>query len=243
MGNLLVNLVSQTASFRNPDFQNFHKTLDLPPPTAIIGLVGAALGYSPLKAQEFYFENKIKFGVSGVSKGRFKDTWKYSKKTKEMWLYSPELDGSIIQKEYLIKTSYSIVFKAEDLIIKQLKEGFQSPVFALTMGNSDSLAKIEYIEENLQEIDSSEVEYCLVEGNVIENVLNNSDKQLEFSIYERKEPLAYDLPISFEYKSDYGRRTVNRVKTLSFIQTKMALNYSINGIKFGDKFIPYITLS
>lgn len=243
MGNLLVNLISQTASFRNPDFQNFHKTLDFPPPTVIIGLMGAALGFSPLKAQEFCFENNIKLGVSGLSKGKFKDTWKYSKKIKEMWLYSPGIDGSIIQKEYLIQTSFSIVFNAEDLIIKQLKEGFQSPVFALTMGNSDSLAKVQYVKENLEEIERSEVEQCLVEGNVIENVLNNSNKQLEFSIYESKEPIAYDLPISFEYKSDYGRRTVNRIKTLSFIHSKMVLNYSVYGVKYEDKFIPYITLS
>lgn len=243
MGNLLVNLRSQTASFRNPDFQNFHKTLDFPPPTAIIGLMGAALGLSPLKAQEFCFENKIKIGVSGISKGRFKDTWKYSKKTSEMWLYSPGLDGSIIQKEYLIQSSFSIVFKAEDIIIKQLKEGFHNPVFALTMGNSDSLAKVAYIHENLEEVESSEVEYCVVEGNVIENVLNNSNKQLEFSIYETKEPLAYDLPISFDYKSDYGRRTVNRIKTLSFIHSKMVLNYSVQGVNYKDQFIPYISLS
>jgi CRISPR-associated protein Cas5t len=243
MGNLLVNLKSQTASFRNPDFQNFHKTLDFPPPTAIIGLVGAALGFSPLNAQEFCFENKIKLGVCGVSKGRFKDTWKYSKKTNEMWLYSPGLDGSIIQKEYLIQTSFSIVFKAEDIIIKQLKEGFQAPVFALTMGNSDSLAKVAYVQENLEEVESSEVEHCVVEGNVIENVLNNANKHLEFSIYETKEPLGYDLPISFDYKSDYGRRTVNRIKTLSFIHSKMVLNYLVQGVKYEGQFIPYITLS
>jgi CRISPR-associated protein Cas5t len=242
MENLLIKLVCQTATFRNPDFQNFHKTLDFPPPTTIIGLVGAAMGFSPLKAQEYCYENRLMFGIYGNYKGKCKDTWKYSKKTKEMWLYSPGLDGSIIQKEYLIHANFFLLLKAQNEIIEDLKNGFECPVFALTLGNSDSIAKVEWIKKGIKEEESTEVENTVLEGNVIENVLRNPDKSLDFSVYQISEPFAFDLPISFEYQSDYGRRTVNKVKTLSFISSKMILNYSVEGVKFEDKFIPFISL-
>ena len=102
MKNFIIEIQCQTASFRNPDFQNFHKSLELPPPTTIIGLAGAALGYSPLRAQEFFDESKFEIGIYGTYLGKCKDTWKYNKGIRDMRLYDPGLDGSIIQKEFLI---------------------------------------------------------------------------------------------------------------------------------------------
>lgn len=49
----VIEIRSVTASFRNPEFQNFHKSFRLPPPTTLIGLAGAALGLSPKSAQDF----------------------------------------------------------------------------------------------------------------------------------------------------------------------------------------------
>jgi len=43
----VLEIITNTATFRNPDFQNFHKTLNLPPPPTLIGFAGAALGLSP----------------------------------------------------------------------------------------------------------------------------------------------------------------------------------------------------
>ncbi|HMQ08581.1 MAG TPA: CRISPR-associated protein Cas5 [Saprospiraceae bacterium] len=242
MSNLAIEIVSQTASFRNPDFQNFHKTLELPPPTTIVGLAGAALGFSPLKAQEFFAENQISIGVYGAFMGKCSDTWKYSKRTKEMWLYRTELDGSIIQKELLIHNRFIIVFSGNKGNIEELKIAFFHPVYALTLGNSDSLAKILHIEQDLKEVESNEIEQTIVEGNVIDNVIRLALEKMEFSIYQTPEPISYDLPVSFSYDSDYGKRTVSGVKTFSIIGKKMKLNYTINGLLYRDIFIPTISL-
>ncbi|NJN33797.1 MAG: CRISPR-associated protein Cas5 [Saprospiraceae bacterium] len=50
----LIQVQSQTATFRNPEFQNFHKSFALPPPTTIVGLAGAALGFDAKAAQDFF---------------------------------------------------------------------------------------------------------------------------------------------------------------------------------------------
>ena len=107
MKNFVVEIKSQTASFRDPNFQNFHKTLDLPPPTTIIGLSGAALGLSPLQSQDFFEDGDFQIGIYGNYDGRCNDTWKYDRRHTNRGLkYDPGMDGSIIQKEFLIQNTF-----------------------------------------------------------------------------------------------------------------------------------------
>lgn len=241
MKNLVIEIFSQTASFRNPSFQNFHKSLDLPPPTTVIGLTGAALGLSPLQAQEFFHKNEINIGVYGLYAGKCNDTWKYNRRTKEMWLYKSELDGSIIQKEYLINARFLIAFSSDNSkIISMLNEAFQNPVYALTMGNSDSLACIKSSVTDLPEVMEQEVENCILEGDVVDNVLSYASEKPEFSIYYTSEHFVYDLPTRFNYVSDYGKRTIAQTATFSMIRNKMKLNYLIECLNYRGILIPLI---
>lgn len=241
MKNLVIEIFSQTASFRNPNFQNFHKSLDLPPPTTVVGLTGAALGFSPLQAQEFFHKNEINIGVYGLYAGKCNDTWKYNRRTKEMWLYKSELDGSIIQKEYLVNARFLIAFSCgNSKIITMIYEAFQNPVYALTMGNSDSLAFIKSSETDLPEVMEQEVENCILEGDVVNKVLSYAPEKLEFSIYYNSEHLVYDLPTRFNYVNDYGKRTISQISTFSIVRKKMKLNYLIHCLNYRGILIPLI---
>ena len=241
MKNLVVEILNQTASFRNPDFQNFHKSLDLPPPTTVVGLAGAALGLSPLQAQEFFESTDLKIGVYGMYAGKCSDTWKYNKEIRDMRTYNPGKDGSIIQKEHLINSRFIIAFSNESPdVILRLYEAFRNPTYALTMGNSDALAFVKNIETDLPNQTSYEVENCLLKGDVIDNVISLASEKLEFSIYNTSEPLTYDLPVKFHYANDYGRRTVSQIGTFSMIGKKMTLNYAVEGLMYKDTFVPLI---
>jgi CRISPR-associated protein Cas5t len=243
MKNFALEIITQTASFRNPDFQNFHKTLDLPPPTTIVGLSGAALGLSPLEAQEFFESNDLQIGVYGVFAGKCSDTWKYNKEIRDMRTYDPAKDGSIIQKEYLIYTRFIIAFFGENHdALQKLAEAFRNPIYALTMGNSDSLAFIKNIELDLPQLSSYTVENCMLQGDVINSVMSLASENLEFSIYNTSDPLTYDLPVKFNYASDYGKRNVSKIGTYSIIGRKMKLNYEIDGLNYKDLFIPMLKL-
>lgn len=243
MNNLIIEFKCQTASFRNPNFQNFHKSLELPPPTTIIGLAGAALGLTPLQSQEFFEDSSFKFGISGVYKGKCSDTWKYNKGIRDMRLYDPGLDGSIIQKEYLINTTFLIAFSSENEgAIENLKEAFENPVYALTMGNSDSLAFVKNIEIKAESADSEVIENCFIQGNVLNDVMSLAEKgKLEFSVYSN-ETLTYDLPIRFDYENDYGKRTISKIETYSLIKEKMKLNFKVHGLRYREQFIPLFSI-
>jgi len=239
-----IEIITNTATFRNPEFQNFHKTLPLPPPTTIIGLAGAALGFSPKATQDFFIENKFKFGVFGKSLGKAKDLWKYHKPTKgtESYNYYPEL-GSVIIKEILFTNVFIIAYGSENTdVIKQLLYAFKSPKFALTLGNSDSLAFVKNILTLDKISKNNKIKNCIIEGNVIDKVLNNPNKDLEFSIYQTSEPIAYDLPVRFNYESDYGKRTVSEVGIFSFVAKEMMLNYDVFGVDYKNIFIPICDL-
>lgn len=241
----VLDIITKTATFRNPEFQNFHKTLNLPPSTTIIGFAGAAMGLSPKASQDFFDAYIFNFGVYGTSQGKAKDTWKYANKINgaELHNYHPDYFGSIIAKEILFENKFSICFGTDNFdAYQQLFSAFQNPRFVLTLGNSDSLAFV----KSISEIENTE-KYnilcnCLIEGNVLENVFNQMDKNIEFSVYENAEPINYDLPTRFEYKEDYGSRTVSELRTFSFIGAKMKLNYDVLGVRHDNVFIPLCKL-
>ncbi len=233
----IIKILTQTATFRNPDFQNFHKTLFLPPPTTIIGFAGAALGLSPQEAQKYFLEDYFQFGVYGTSDGIAKDLWKYRKKK------SSHFEIDILTKEILYSNKFFIVFASNNISkISQLRDAFENPYYALTMGNSDSLAKIKLV-DNHKFSHNKTIQNTIVEGDVISKVINNSNKTLEFSIYTTSEPITYDLPIQYYYKERYGARRISKRKQFSFIGKQMTLNYFLEGVIVSDFFIPLFSIN
>ncbi|HQO10050.1 MAG TPA: CRISPR-associated protein Cas5 [Clostridiales bacterium] len=231
MENLVLKISTQSATFRIPEFQNFHKSFMLPPPTTIIGLIGAALGLSPKAAQRFFNENDFKIGVAGTSKGKAKDLWKYN----------DFKNGSIIKKEVLFHSEFVIVIHGDNPKIEELRKAFSYPVYALTLGNSDSLAKVKIVND-FTVTESDELENCIVAGNIAGEVLENISNGLPFSIYSKAEQTIYEMPTRFDYESDYGVRRVVKRKLFSIIGRKMKLNLKLSGITVDEQFVPYFSL-
>ena len=238
MENIAVEFYSETASFRDPNFQNFQKSLNLPSPSNIIGMIGAALGISAKLAQAEVMEHELQFGVYGKHQGRMKDLWKYAKVKKDFHKYKPK-DGSVLTREHLVQNSfYMVFFCKEEAFINRLYEAFENPFFCLTMGNSDALAKIKKIHINCPAAKCREFENCILEGDILQNVVENLNASAEFSLYEAETPIANILPVFFDYKSHYGKRTVKSTKTFSFITNKVKLNYDVTSLKVDSTLIP-----
>lgn len=233
MYNFVLEIHTQSSTFRNPEFENFHKTFMLPPPTTIIGIAGAALNLSPKASQDYFDIRNIFLGVSGTSEGYAKDLWKYN---------TFDGKGSIIKKEILFFNKFFIAFASEqEDTIDELEKAFENPGYALTLGNSDSLAKIK-IHKNAEKEKAKEIENALLEGDILKEVIENTDNGLVFSIYNSSEPFIYNLPTKFFYESDYGKRKVITRKTFSFIGKKMILNVEKEGLKVANQFIPLFNL-
>lgn len=229
----IVEIKTQTATFRNPEFQNFHKTLMLPPPTTMIGLAGAALGLSPKSSQDFFDEDDFKIGVCGSRLGITKDLWKYN----------DFKNGSIMLREIMFHNHFVCVYGSENLDkIQRIGEAFINPTFALSMGSSDSLAKISRVRFTSQTYFSKDIDECILEGDIVAEVMDKAAIDPIFSIYSTSEPIAMDIPTRFNYKDDYGIRNVVKRKTLSFITKPMKLNIEKEGVPYDDYFIPVFDL-
>ena len=225
----IVEIKTQTATFRNSEFQNFHKTLPLPPPTTLVGLAGAAMGLSPAASQRFFEESDFEIGVYCKNYGITTDLWKYNDFN----------ERSIILKEILFQNNIILVYGSEDISkIDNLIGSFYNPVFCLTMGNSDSLAKIVTVNEEHLTIESDLVSNCMIEGDIIEEVLTNAMNGLDFSIYTTSNPVVLDIPTRFSYSDEYGMRSVCKRKQFSLVTSEMKLNVKKKGVLHNGCFIP-----
>ena len=233
---LIVELACQSCSFRNPEFQNFHKCYELPPPTTIIGLAGAALGLSPKESQD-YFDPDFEFGISGNYRGKSNDLWKYQK------LKGKEFISDILTREILYEGRFYIAFASESLDkIAVLKSAFEQPVFALALGNSDGMAKVVNSSITSEFTECNELRNCLVEVNVMEEILDQPIG-LEFYLRDGVDPLSHEMPVAFHYNSNFGIRKVVRRKEFSFISAETFVKgLSKRGIKYNDIQIPLFKL-
>lgn len=229
----VVKLSSQTATFRNPEFFNYHKSFLVPPPTTLIGMAGAALGLSPKQAQAYFDEDVFEMGAYALTQGVANDLWKYN----------DFAAGSIIQREIMFQNQFVIIYGCKNQAkVYELEQAFNNPIYCLTMGSSDSLAKVEQVYITTETTHCYTVSHCLLEGNVVDEVINNAQNGLEFSIYSTSDPVTYQLPVQFNYTKDYGMRRVNKRKEFSFIGEEMQLNVEKKGIVVDNIFVPLFRL-
>ena len=207
---LIVEAVSNTASFRIPEFHNYHKTLPLPPVTTVIGIVGAALGKNYEEAQKYFEISEFEIGIYGKSQGFMRDLWKAKK-----WKGSKpkKSERTIIQREYHFDNHFVFVFGNTENVINELKNGFEETVFALTIGNSDSLLKIAFMDiMNGEDVfETNHFSHCLLLGNYIDDLkldFENIESGKKYIFKSVNSPVAYNLPNSFIF----GKGEVRKVK-------------------------------
>ncbi|MFH1252270.1 MAG: CRISPR-associated protein Cas5 [bacterium] len=232
---LVIEAVSVTASFRIPEYHNFHKSLPLPPVTTLVGLTGAALGLSYSDAQQYYADRSIKIGIRGVSEGHYHDLWKALSS-------KPKNRDTIIQKEYHYLNRYVFAFISETDTIRQLYHAFRNPHYPTVIGSSDSLLKIINAEliENPTITDDDRFENCLLVGNYIDEVkidLDNLVVGKEYRYTPLSAPQVYNLPYSFVFTED-GTRKIKTRKEITFIGMRVKSESLIPVLKCKDVSIP-----
>jgi len=232
---LVIEAVSVSASFRIPEYHNFHKSLPLPPVTTLVGLTGATLGLSYSDAQQYFTDRSIKIGIHGVSEGHYHDLWKALSS-------KPNNRDTIIQKEYHYLNRYIFVFVSDKDTIQQLYTAFRNPCYPTVMGSSDSLLKIINAEliDNPTIEDNDRFENCLLVGNYIDEVKIDLDDLVvgkEYRYTPLSAPQVYNLPYSFVFSED-GVRKIKTRKEITFIGMKVKSKNLIPVLKYKGVSIP-----
>lgn len=232
--------ISLTASFRIPETHSFHQTLPLPPKTTIVGMIGAAKGLKLEEAHNFVNNSNILIGVTGEHKGLMRDLWNYRKITGKEKNYTQEdiksrKHFSVLIREYLFHFDVTIVLGAEEeSICNDLRRAFLSPVFALTLGNSDDLFKVRSVSQmaNMTPHECIEFENTMLPGDISAAYKPNVDlKNLPVTETIRS-PQVYLLPTKFTFEGE-ERRVAER-RPFTFVGSSVKLNrplsaYLVNG--------------
>lgn len=213
-----------TASFRVPETHTFHKTLPLPPKTAIIGMLGAAIGLNLEDAHEYTEQNEILIGVYGTHTGLIKDLWNYRK------IKRTDCISSILIREYLYHNDFVISFGSQNKEpLEKLRTAFLSPVYPITAGNSDDLLKIIRITDisivNSEKL--SQFEHTVLPGDISKSCKHNIDFDklpITQTVYT---PQVFRLPTKFTFNGD-ERRVAER-KPFTFISSSVNVETPIEG--------------
>lgn len=233
MYGLMVELYAKTASFRDPGAQLYHETLPLPPPSTIVGIAGAALGLPFEEVLSFFKDKDILIGCNGKSSGQGKDLWNYIK------IKSGTNTHAIILRNFLYEVKIDMFFACEhqEAIIK-LCNAFKDPFYAITLGNSDEIAKICSIEmfEELHLESMKIFSNTWLPGNFIQELKIDWDSIQKSRInVTLKPPTVKKLPYDFEFDS-YGARKAVKYKDITFIGENHYLETEAEVFVFGKKF-------
>ncbi len=227
--------VSLTASFRSPETHTFHKTLPLPPKTTIIGMMGAAMGLSLEDIHKLVEDQGFLVGVYGFNKGLMRDLWNYRKLTGKEKNYTENdiknrKQYSILIREYLFDNFFIFYFGCNELEkLEHLRSAFLSPVYPLTVGNSDDLFKIcevgDIIEEKQCKL--NKFECTVLPGDISQLYKNDIDFSQLPIVKTVNTPQVVLLPTRFTFQGD--ERRVSERQKFTYISTPVKLKTEIDG--------------
>jgi CRISPR-associated protein Cas5t len=138
---IIAEAVAPVASWRPPEALTYHRTLPLPPYTALVGMVGAALGLDLSEAYRFIVEHGLRLGVGGWCEGHARDLWKYQKL--ESIAEGKEMTSDVLIREFKVDARLVFVVECGDAgDAEVLHRALTRPSYPLTAGTSDALLRI-----------------------------------------------------------------------------------------------------
>ncbi|QUI23977.1 CRISPR-associated protein Cas5 [Vallitalea pronyensis] len=232
----MVKLEASTASYREPYAQLYHETLPLPTPTTLVGIAGAALGLNMQDALSLFKEHRILVGTIGTHDGTAKDLWQYNKVKQ-----GGKVDKDIIIREFLYHVSITVYYASEDeTIIYRLKDAFHDPVYAITLGSSDDLARIKDINkmDQIKESRSKSVKYTWVYHIYRSNMTLDWDYINQVPLSETiQPPVIKNIPVNFTFDKDGARKAEEHIN-IAYMNPYTLLDEEIMVREFGNDLVP-----
>jgi len=244
MKGLLVELFAGTASFRDPGGQLYHDTLPLPPPSTIAGMAGAAMGMAFEESLEWLKAGEVYVGCRGESGGGGKDLWNYVK-IKSSKSESEGLTHAVVLRTFLADLKIEVYFASENPeIIQRLKNAFENPVYAITLGTSDELAKIKKVKifDDIGKAVVKDIKNVWVIGDYTRNFKFDWElvkrQPLKLSL---QAPVMKNLPVDFEVDAKGVRKGIKYV-SVTFLSDMQLLDKDTEVYTFGAAKIPMFKL-
>ncbi|MBI2183441.1 MAG: CRISPR-associated protein Cas5 [Thaumarchaeota archaeon] len=197
-------------SFKPRQDIRYHRTMEIPPRTTILGLAGAALG---LSTEEIYvrwknndcLDSLVDAGViqNGYG-GKVTDYWTIVK-----FAGSKRPFPAIQVREQLFKAGYYIYLRPrESSMISLIETAFNDPNYPLSLGRDDELIRVE--EATVVDLEKAHSPFTISNSMIPINVVESLDKESRARLLSSF--AIYDLPRSFTIKKRGERWETDRRK-------------------------------
>lgn len=230
---------AETASFRVAESHTFHQTLPLPPRTTVVGLLGAAIGLQFMDAMAWAERNQILIGVWGTANGFMRDLWSFDKIKIEK--------GKVAKiKDVLTREShagFSLVLalgSPQRDALGQTRRALQRPVYALTLGNSDDLLKVQRVTEIVEvtERPCESFEHVWLPGDVLESCQSDIDLAALNPLETVVAPRVFLLPDAFE--AEATKRNVVTRRYFTHIGSRVRLTDPVPSVVVEGSTVPLL---
>ena len=217
---LEVTLKGITASFREPSSISYQESIVFPPPTSIIGLLGASFGLS--FEQAYYIFKNINIGIKVQKKGFMaQDLWKINK------IKNKKTEKAIVNREIYFYPEYTVYIQTYEKLLEEIKKNLKTPFYPLTLGRNEEIineVKVNLI--NAYESSEGEIENVVLKGKLKpgEFILSDREKRKEVKTFK-----SYELTQSFEFKNNI--RKPWKKKTFTFVDKRGEIKCSMIKIK------------
>jgi CRISPR-associated protein Cas5t len=209
-------------SFRIPLFKTYHRTFLAPTKTNIIGMLVNIMRQPERVYYDILKQNAIQVSVIiNNIEGKTKDLWAYK-------TFNSKNNGrSIIRRDKLFRTSYTIYLKIKDSedIYLEIIDCLKQPRDIPSLGLDDEIVKITEIEviENLQENNTRIINSVFVDEDYTYTV-NIIDEGKYFQL-----PIANETPMFFTVKAPdesfrESRKPERLLKQIEYINCEIKLN-------------------
>ncbi len=230
---------AETASFRVPESHTFHQTLPLPPRTTVVGLLGAALGLEFMEAMAWVERNEILIGIHGKAGGSMRDLWSFDKIKVDKGATVKGKD--VLTREFHAGLSVTLILASpHESELCSLREALQRPVFALTLGNSDDLLKVQRMTDvsDIMEGPAHSFEDIWLPGDLLEACESDINLEALDPMEPVVAPRVFLLPDAFE--AEGAKRSVVGRRYYTHVGSRVRLANPILAVLVEDVAVPLL---
>lgn len=221
---IFIDFSAPMACFRIPLHHNFHRSFPLPPPTTVIGMLGAALGLDEAGIDAWLREAKPRLGIGGKHNGGGKELMTI-RKVGGGGKIKPGEFSTILLRELRVDLICRIIVQcATRELERALHEAVNAPSYPISAGPADLLAimRAKFVDElPLQSTDR--LHHCIAPGSLWGKAKIEADALKGASLLETVAgPNSWNLPLVWQIGKK-GERLPVAFAPFTFLTTSVRL--------------------
>jgi CRISPR-associated Cas5-like protein len=225
---VIIDFSAPMACFRIPLHHNYHRSFPLPPPTCVLGMLGAALGLDEGGIDQWLRRAKPRLGIGGKHNGGGNELMTI-RKVSSGGKIKPNEYSTILLRELRVDLVCRIVVACatveED---RALYEAVNAPRYPISAGPADLLAIMRaQLAQNLTLAPSERLHYCLAPGSLWGKAKIETDALKSTSLLDTVAgPNNWNLPIAWQLGKK-GERLPAVFAPFTFLTTPVKLQEPI----------------